>query len=301
MRAPDDGGEAAVSALAVAVALAAAIAFGWSTALMHHGASGADDGLGVLALLRHVVAQWRWLLGMLASLLGLGLHVVALHLGSLSLVQPVVVTGLFFSLVFRDALDRRMPSSRTLTWGAITAAGLAVFLTAAGSTGGADVPDDQHAALLIGGGLALAAVLVWTSARLTPWAGLLMGTAAGVVFGLVAGAIKAATQAWSAGEVLTSWPAYAVCVLGPLGFLLNQRAYNRTRLPDYLPMLNMVNPLVSLAFGFAVYAERPRGNAAAVLAELVGLGAVLLGIFFLARTDDPISDLEPVTSVDRVP
>lgn len=281
------------------IALAAAIAFGWSTALMHHGASGADDGLGYVALLRHVVGQWRWLLGMVASLLGLGLHVVALHLGSLSLVQPLVVTGLFFSLVFRDALDRQWPSRRTLTWGAITAAGLALFLTAAGSTDGVPAPDDGHAAVLIGVGLALAAALVWASARLTPWAGLLMGTAAGIVFGLVAGAIKAATEAWSAGEVLSSWPAYAVCVLGPLGFLLNQRAYSRTRLPDYLPMLNMVNPLVSLAFGVAVYAERPAGDAASVVGEVLGLGAVLLGIFFLARTDEPTPAPEP-REVDHV-
>jgi drug/metabolite transporter (DMT)-like permease len=288
-----------VSGLAVVVALAAAVAFGWSTALMHHGASGADDGVGYLALLRHVVTQWRWLLGMVASLLGLGLHVVALHLGSLSLVQPLVVTGLFFSLVFRDALDRQWPSRRTLTWGAITAAGLAIFLVAAGSTDGVPSPDDGHAALLIGVGLALAAALVWASARLAPWAGLLMGTAAGIVFGLVAGAIKAATEAWSAGEVLSSWPAYAVCVLGPLGFLLNQRAYNRTRLPDYLPMLNMVNPLVSLAFGVVVYAERPPADAASLLAEAVGLGAVLLGIFFLARTDELSPAPEP-REVDHV-
>jgi drug/metabolite transporter (DMT)-like permease len=276
-----------MSGLAVVVALAAAIAFGWSTALMHHGASGADDGVGYVALLRHVVGQWRWLLGMVASLLGLGLHVVALHLGSLSLVQPVVVTGLFFSLVFRDALDRQRPSRRTLTWGAVTAAGLALFLTAAGSTDGVPAPDDAHAALLIGAGLVVAAALVWTSSRRSGAGGLLMGTAAGIVFGLVAGAIKAATQAWGAGEVLSSWPAYAVCVLGPLGFLLNQRAYNRTRLPDYLPMLNMVNPLVSLAFGVVVYSERPAGDAVSVAAEAAGLGAVLLGIFFLARTDVP--------------
>lgn len=281
-----------MSGLALVVALAAAVSFGWSTALMHHGASGADDGIGYVALLRHVVGQWRWLLGMVASLLGLALHVVALHLGSLSLVQPVVVTGLFFSLVFRDALDRQWPARRTLTWGAITAAGLALFLTAAGSTGGVPAPDDGHAALLIGVGLAVAAVLVWTAARLPAVAGLLLGTAAGIVFGLVAGAIKAATEAWTAGHVLTSWPAYAVCVLGPLGFLLNQRAYNRTRLPDYLPMLNLVNPLVSLAFGIMVYAERPNGDALSVTGEAVGLAAVLLGIFFLARTDAP-TPVEP--------
>ena len=277
---------ASTFAVAAAVALAAAIAFGWSTALMHHGASGADEGLSVLSLLRHVMVQWRWLLGMVASLLGLGLHVVALHLGSLSLVQPLVVTGLVFWLVFRDLLDRRPPSRRTLTWGAITAAGLALFLGAAGSTEGSQSPDSGNAAVLIGVGLAVAAVFFLTSTtRRAGAGGLLLGTAAGIVFGLVAGAIKAMTGAAADGELLTSWPMYAVCLLGPTGFLLNQHAYNRTRLPDYLPMLNMVNPLVSLGFGAFVYAERPRSGPLAVTAEAVGLVAVLLGIFFLARTD----------------
>ncbi len=289
-----------MSGLAVAVALAAAISFGWSTALMHHGASGADEGLGALALLRHVVVQWRWLLGMVASLLGLGLHVVALHLGSLTLVQPLVVTGLFFSLVFRDALDRHRPSSRTLSWGAITAAGLALFLFAAGPTDAASSPDDPNAAVIVAAGLLVAAVLVWASTRLPAAGGLLMGTAAGIVFGLVAGSIKAATGAWSDGELLTTWPLYAVCVLGPTGFLLNQRAYNRSRLPDYLPMLNMVNPLVALAFGVVVYAERPRGNAVAIAAQAVGLAAVLLGIFFLARAEDAATEPAALREVDHV-
>ena len=91
---------------AVAVALSAAVAFGWSTALMHHGASGAPAARGLRGLLSHVVRQWRWLLGMAASLAGLGLHAVALHLGSLVVVQPLVVSGLVFAFLFRSALDR---------------------------------------------------------------------------------------------------------------------------------------------------------------------------------------------------
>ena len=99
--------------LTVAVALAAAIAFGWSTALMHHSASGAPEEVrGLVALLRHVVRQWRWLLGMAASLLGLVLHAVALHLGSLAVVQPLIVTGLVFSFLFRAALDGKWSDAR---------------------------------------------------------------------------------------------------------------------------------------------------------------------------------------------
>ncbi|MFC6006865.1 DMT family transporter [Angustibacter luteus] len=281
--------------LAAAVALAAAISFGWSTALMHHGASGAAPGSRGIALLRHVFTQWKWLIGLAASLFGLALHTIALGLGSLTLVQPIVVTGLFFSLVFRDALDRRRPSRRTLTWGAVTAAGLAVFLAATGSSESSDVPDDAGAAIVIGLGL-LGAFVAWRlAARHPSRAGLLLGTSGGIVFGLMAGSLKATTGAWAHHEVFTTWPLYAAVSIGLTGFLLNQHLYHRTRLPDSIPMLNLVNPLVALTFGIIVFDERPRSSPLAVLVECAGLAAVLLGIFFLGRSEGEAQDAEAAT------
>ena len=124
-------------------------------------------GSAYVALLRRVVTQWRWLLGMLASLVGLGLHVVALHLGSLTLVQPLVVTGLFFSLVFRDCTRSPDADAAHAHLGRITAAGLALFLTAAGSTDG--VPGTGRRPRRDGDrrGPRARGALVWTSSRLT--------------------------------------------------------------------------------------------------------------------------------------
>src|SRR5687767_14279041 len=83
---------ARVSWLAAAVALASAVAAGWSTALMHYGASGAARGVSAGELARHVLSERRWRLGVAASLVGLALHATALHLGSLTIVQPLAVT-----------------------------------------------------------------------------------------------------------------------------------------------------------------------------------------------------------------
>ncbi len=289
----------AVSGLAVAVALAAAVSFGWSTALMHLGASGVAPGTRRIQLMRHVVRHPMWLLGLLASLLGLVLHTVALRLGSLTLVQPVVVTGLFFSLVFRDALDRRLPSRRTVVWGAVTAAGLGLLLTAAGPGVSGSAPDGAAAAVVITVGLvcSLTAYLGWRGRNVS---GLLLGTSGGIVFGLMAGSLKSTTSAWSEGELLTSWPLYAMVGIGLTGFWLNQRIYNQTRLAESLPMLNLVNPLVSLVFGVAVFAERPDSEPAAVLLELSGLVAVLLGVFFLGRIESgPDDDAAPERPLER--
>jgi hypothetical protein len=277
-----------VSWLAAAVALASAVAAGWSTALMHYGASGAGQGVSAGDLARHVLTEWRWRLGVAASLVGLALHATALHLGSLTIVQPLAVTALFFSMVFRDLLDHRAPPRRIVVWGAITAVGLGLFLTAAGPTGGEDLPDGQAAALLILLGAVGVLLALRASGRFPMQTGLLLGTAGGIVFGLMAGAIKSTTGAWSAGELFTSWPLYVMVTVGLSGFLLNQHIYNRTRLPESLPMLNLVNPLVALTFGIVVFAEHPSGSPLSLALEGLGLTVVLVGIFMLGRT--PIAE-----------
>lgn len=273
-----------MSWLAGAVALASAVAAGWSTALMHYGASGAGQGARASELARHVLSEWRWYLGVVASLVGLALHATALHLGTLTLVQPLAVTALFFSMVFRDLLERHAPPRRTVIWGAVTAVGLGLFLVGAGPTGGTDLPDGRAAAVLIGIGAVGVLLALRASLRFPAHRGLLLGTAGGIVFGLMAGAIKSTTSVWSDGALLTSWPVYTMVTVGLTGFLLNQHIYNRTRLPESLPMLNLVNPLTALTFGIVVFAERPSGSPAAMVLEVVGLGIVLAGIFVLGRT-----------------
>jgi len=278
-------------ASAVGVAIAAAVAFGWSTALMHHSASGAPEAVGGMrALLAHLVVQWRWLVGMAASLIGLALHAMALRLGTLALVQPVVVSGLVFSFVFRALLDRCLPSRHLMSWVAVTAIGLAVFLVAASSTRGSASLDGSAAALMLGGGAIVAGSASLAASRAAPSrAGLLLGSSAGVVFGLIAGTLKAATNAASHGALLTSWPVYVLVALGVAGVLLNQRAYHRAPLSRSLPALNTINPLVAVAFGRAVFHEQPSEQLATLLTEGIGLAAVLAGIFFLARTEEVVA------------
>lgn len=89
---------------AAAVALVAAIAFGWSTALTHHSASRApEEADGVAGLSLHLAAQRRWLPDMAASLVGLALHTLALRLGSQAVVHPLVVSALAFAFLSRAA------------------------------------------------------------------------------------------------------------------------------------------------------------------------------------------------------
>ena len=271
--------------LTAAVALAAAVAFGWSTAAMHSSASRAPDSVGgVLSLVSHLLTQRRWLSGMAASLFGLALHTLALRLGSLAVVQPLVVTGLVFTFLFRAALDRSPPTRTVVLWSGVTAGGLAVFLAAAGSTTGADQPQGRAALVVLVVGAAVAATCWRRSYAAAPaTAGLLLGTAAGVVFGLIAGTLKAVAGAPGLGDAVTSWPLYLLLVLGTSGFLLNQQAYRRAPLTSSVPVLNVLNPVVALVYGAVAFRERPASGALALTVEALSLAAVLTGVFLLAR------------------
>lgn len=286
--------------LTALVALAAAVAFGWSTAAMHSDASRAPAEISnPFRLVRHLASQPRWLSGMAASLLGLGLHSLALRIGSLALVQPLVVTGLVFTFLFRALLDRRLPSRRVAGWAGLTAVGLAVFLVAARSTTGSARPQGLAPLFVLGaGGVLAAGCWRWSYRAHAARAGLLLGLAAGVVFGLIAGTLKATTASPSLGDLVTGWPLYVLLALGACGFLLNQTAYRRAPLTSSVPVLNVANPLVALVYGVAAFSERPAAGVAAVGAEAASLAAVLVGVFFLARETEE-SATAPLHHVDQ--
>ncbi len=270
----------------VPVALGAAVSFGASTALMHQGASSVSVGEGLLGLLRDIVRQWRWVAGFVASVVGLVLHALALHIGSLTVVQPIVVTGIVFSFIFRAALDGHAPSRLMMLWVLLTAAGLTVFLLAAGSRSGPEHVETIGAAIMLGAGVVVVLAGVAAARRFRRRVGLLLGLAAGVVYGLVAGTLKVTTGVAQHGIVpfVTSWPAYVLAALGAAGFVLNQRAYQQAPLSHSLPASNTVNPVVAVIFGAVAFGERPAGALGAVVAEALGLAGMLVGVFFLART-----------------
>ncbi|MDQ1636025.1 MAG: hypothetical protein QOJ32_2834 [Frankiaceae bacterium] len=275
---------------AVGTALAAAILFGWSTALMHAGASSVPQNVGsLLGLVRQCLVQWRWLLGMAASLSGLALHVVALGQGSIVVVQPIVVTGLVFSLLFRSALDRELLPRAVLLRVVLCGAGLALFLATIGdTTGSGHIDTTAVVALLLVGALVAATCWFAASRRESDTSGFLLGVCGGIVFGLIGGVLKAATENSSAGTPFyANWAAYAVVPLGVVGFLTNQRAYHVAPLTKSLPVLNLLNPAVAVLFGVVAFGERARASLPAQVLGALGLGAALLGIFLLARlTDD---------------
>src|SRR5690349_2172082 len=178
--------------LAVLTALASAACFAAGSALQHQVVGEAPDYRDSRrSFLSGVVRRPAWLVGIVLSAVAFSLHAVALSLGELTLVQPVIVSGVVFAVMIRAALDRRLPPRRTVIWLLVTWAGLAVFLVSRPEAPDGR-PDPAHAWEAVLAGVLLAAVCVVASRRVSAdrIRGLLLGAAAGLLFGLVAGLVK---------------------------------------------------------------------------------------------------------------
>jgi hypothetical protein len=66
----------------------------------------------------------------------------------------------------------------------------------------------------------------------------------------------------------------------------NQLAYRAARLSVTMPVLNMVDVLVAIGFGSAVFGERHLTSPTQLIAEIAGLFAMGVGVWQLARLQD---------------
>jgi hypothetical protein len=276
---------ATVSALVAAACFAVAAAFQHRSAGLVSDASRAEGLAGFVSLtLRHPL----WIVGTVADIFGFALHALALREGPLTLVQPVLVTGVIFAFPLRRILEHRRPRKGELVWAAALAAGLALFLViatpASGTIQAADPIPTVIAVVLVVVGIAGC----WVAARRLRGhsAAVVLGAAGGLAFAAEAGLLKelADTFAHGIGPLLTSWPFYALIAVGATGLLLNQLAYQVAPLRISLPVITTVDPVVSLVIGVAVFDEHFRTAPAALLGELIGLAVVLVAAVALSRS-----------------
>jgi len=282
-----------VTVLALTLALLSAATFAVSSSVQHQAAEGAPESArGLLGLLGYLVRRPAWLVGQLLATCAFVLHASALHAGPIAVVQPIVISGIVWAVPARAAMSRRLPSITELRAVMVTALGLAVFLVASDPTAGQPASLGTGTVALAVGGVAVAGLANLLASRLTEAPrrkAFLLGVVAGVLFGLVAGFVKLTLQELAEGGVaamLTTWPTYALFVAGAGGVLTNQRAYRVAGLSASMPVLNIVNGLTALVFGFTVFAEVPRHSPPVLALEAVALVTMAAGLWRLVRLEE---------------
>jgi len=273
--------------LAIGGALASACCFAVSSVLQHRGAAEAPDGSGLhLGLLAHLVARPIWLFGMLAAIGTVALQVLALASGPLILVQPLLATGLLFALPVSVLLEKCRPSLVEWSWAAVLVTGLAVFLVAASPGAGPPLPDDWRLLTIVAAGVAaggVAAGIGYGPGRRHRAA--LLGFATGIAYGLAAALMKytVALGRHDAGSLLTTWPVYALLLVGAAAIMSNQAAYQAGPLAGALPAIVIMDSIVAIVTSATAFHEDISTATGAIALQAVGFCTMALAIVALAR------------------
>jgi len=278
-----------VTGLAVAFALLSACSVAFSTSLQHQAAELAPQSVtGTWGLVQHLVRRPLWLLGQLLGTLAFVMHALALRNGPITLVQPVVVSGIVLAVGVRAGMSRQLPRPWEIAAVLLAAAGLATFLVVSAPSPGPQPTLGAAALLTVLGCILIAVTAIGVAQRIAnpTRRAFLLGAGAGILFALVAVLLKLSTTTFAEDGLtglVSTWPPYLLLVAGLGGVLCNQVAYRSARLSSSMPALNVVNCLVALFFGYVVFHEVPRHTPAAVIVEVLALGAMLTGLWILAR------------------
>lgn len=260
-----------------------------------------------LSLIAELIREPVWTASLVLNLFGSSMQIFALANGPLALVEPILVTGLLFATIARSLLVRRLPRPFVVVGGTLTCAGLATFLVLAHPPAGSTQIVGVTTVLPYALGLAaLLLVCLYVASRHPgqPRA-LALALACGVFYGCAAGSAKVATGLVEANGIpalLTSWPLYALAVLGPLGFLLNQNAFQASPvLAPALAVITVTDPLVSIGVGVLWLNETLRGGTLVVIGQIAGLAVMVVGVWLLARGAHRLIEDHRETSPDPTP
>ncbi|WP_103342292.1 glycosyltransferase [Amycolatopsis sp. CA-126428] len=261
--------------LAIGLAAAGACCFAGTVHLQHRAVRGAATGPTLrLSGIRAILRTPGWYAGIGLAGLGAALHVLALTMAPLAVVQPIGV----LTLVLTVLLARTPPTRTVLAALAMSVAGLAGFVALAATATNAALPapalGTAQWALLAAAGLAAAARYARGRAR-----SLLSALGTAVLFGFTSALIRAAAVAPLAGGPAVAVVAEAVVATLAGAWLLHQ-AYASGPAPIVAGATTVADPLSAVLIGVFAYGELAPGQLAGL--AVPGFVAVA-GLVLLAR------------------
>ena len=298
---------------AAAAALSAALLFGVSSVADQRSTKRVKTRRALSPrILLDLAGQPLWLIAISANVAGFALQVIALSLGSLALVQPLLVFDLVFAVLIARAVGweastlppgtRRWDPVMFVGVGAATA-GVAGFLAIGQPSAGHPnvgfgvlTPLATGLVVMVGGCLALAA----RNPDLRPLA---LALACGVCYGTAAFAVKLVTSEIGGGAapVFTNWPIYVFAVIGPAGFILNQDAFQQGRfLAPVQAIITTADPVISVGLGVLWLGVDLRNSPADIFGEVASLLLMATGIVITARHSPQVVGRAPAERNQQV-
>ncbi|MCF2126278.1 DMT family transporter [Strepomyces sp. STD 3.1] len=219
------------------------------------------------------------------ALNGLGglLHVVALALGPLSLVQPLGALTIVFALPMAALFVGRKAGATAWRGALMATVGLAGLLSLVGAADAQSLDTAQRIGAAVVTGAVIVALMIAARAvhRHPAVRSILLAVASGIAFGMSSVFTKTVAVDWSGGLSAADLPSMAVIgVLATAGMVLSQASYRGAGLAAPLATLTVVNPVVAAVVGITMFGETFRygttGTALALSCGVVAAGGLIL-------------------------
>jgi drug/metabolite transporter (DMT)-like permease len=246
--------------LGILLSLACALATNVAFLLKHRGACAAPD-----VSLRHPIQsavglfRSKWFtIGMLVALVAWTFHVVALALAPLSVVQAIIAGGLVFLTVLAERWFGFTVGTRQWAGVGLTALGLVLLAITLPQHGGA------HSGYSLAGMIAFESALLVIGTFLVlsrklgshEHHGVMLGTAAGILFGVSDVAIKALTGAVGGGitGLLSPWLVTAI-LASVIAFYASARGLQKGEAVPVITLTSAAANVSAISGGILVFGD----------------------------------------------
>jgi drug/metabolite transporter (DMT)-like permease len=276
------------------VGVLAALSFGLGWVLQQRvAAHAALSELLSFRLLLHLMRNREWWFGIVAMICGQVLGGLALQLGPVALVEPLLSTNLLFAFLIAGALSRRRAQWHEIGGALLLSAALGVFIAVGNPRAPKHPTPSWNIGLLavcIVGGVVFALVVVAKSKGMTHLAteAVLLASAAGILYGLQDVSTQAALIKFDDHGLrflINSPWAYIVIGSALCGILLSQSAFRAARLDFSLPPTAVAEPIVGILLGMFILADTLSVGPGDVAVEAVCLVAMVVGTVLIGRSD----------------
>jgi drug/metabolite transporter (DMT)-like permease len=275
--------------VAIALAFAAAFLFALGLVLQEKGASKLPTEAVGVGFLVKLVGDRVWLLGLAAQGAGFVAQAIALGIGSLVVVQPILVFTIVFALPLGRVLEGRRITRNEWIGATLVTVGLVVLLVASKTDAGSDDATLVRW-LAIGGAAVGGAVVLYLLAlgRAPTIRAALLGTAGGILFGLSAALTKTVVSDFDRGfvAVVSDWHLYALVLVSVAAFWLEQAALQTGALAAAVSTTMAFDPLSSLLFGIVLFGENLHETAFGIALSATSLAVMLFGLVLVARAKE---------------
>lgn len=276
--------------MVVVLSLVAAALYALGTVLQQREAAKAStEDAAKASFLLTLARKPQWIAGIVADGLGFACQAVALTMGRIVVVQPLMAASVVFALPIKAKLEKQKVSRRQMVGALAVAGGLGAFLVAGDPSGGRDAPT-PHAWIIAGVAIAVvcAGLVLGARGRSPEVRAAMLGSTTGILFGATAaltkglGEIVSDENIWS---VFTSWQLYALLVVGYAGTAINQASLQTGALGAAIATQTALNPITSIALGVFAFDESLHGSPLGVIGVTLSLAVMIGGLFYLANAE----------------